>query len=348
VSARTRIWLIVAALAVAAVAVTLGVVALTRDEPAGEAVKPPPLYLDLGVRNDEQAKTLRRAARLYAGGQLPEAARLFARYQSPEARVGAAFASWPRTLDRLRALPTGLAVVRLNRGIVHAALGDEDEARAELRAAARVQPDTPYAVKAGDVLHPRFAPGLPAFVPSTPFPKRLDRLASPEQFAIIEREGKAQDATVDAVLRYGVALQRLGRPVSARREFDRAAGERRDAETLTAAAFRQGSSRVGVRAARPAHAPLSGRADRPLPPRARAALDRRRGGCQETASAGIRRRPDNPPGQGSEALSRPSLRHGSVLAPDEPNGLWRPVEIAGTLSPPKSDVDSVRRGHKVR
>jgi tetratricopeptide (TPR) repeat protein len=237
VSARTRIWLIVAALAVAAVAVTLGVVALTRNEQAGEAVKPPPLYLDLGVRNDEQAKTLRRAARLYADGQLPEAARLFARYQSPEARVGAAFASWPRTLVRLRALPTGLAVVRLNRGIVHAALGDEDEARVEFRAAARVQPDTPYAVKAGDVLHPRFAPGLPAFVPSTPFPKRFDRLPSPEQFAIIEREGKAQDATVDAVLRYGVALQRLGRPVSAQREFDRAARKRRDAETLTAAAL---------------------------------------------------------------------------------------------------------------
>ena len=236
-SARTRTWLIVAALAVAAVAVTLGVVALTRDEPAGEAVKPPPLYLDLGVRNDEQAKTLRRAARLYADGQLPEAARLFARYQSPEARVGAAFASWPRTLDRLRALPTGLAVVRLNRGIVHAALGDEDEARAEFRAAARVQPDTPYAVKAGDVLHPRFAPGLPAFVPSTPFPKRLDRLSSPEQFAIIEREGRAADAPVDAVLRYGVALQRLGRPISAQREFDRAVRERRDAETLTAAAL---------------------------------------------------------------------------------------------------------------
>jgi tetratricopeptide (TPR) repeat protein len=237
VSPRTRVWLIVAPLAVAAVAVTLGIVVITRDEPTGEAVAPPPLYLDLGVRNDEQAKTLRRAARLYADGQLPEAARLFARYRSPEARVGAAFASWPRTLDRLRTLPTGLAVVRLNRGIVHAALGDEDEARAEFRAATRVQPDTPYAVKAGDVLHPRFAPGLPAFVPTAPFPKRLDRLSSPEQFAIIEREGKAPNAPVDAVLRYGVALQRLGRPISAQREFDRAVRKRRDAETLTAAAL---------------------------------------------------------------------------------------------------------------
>jgi tetratricopeptide (TPR) repeat protein len=237
VSARTRVWVIVAALAVTAVAATLGVVALTHDEPAGEAVKPPPLYLDLGVQNDEQARTIRRAARLYADGELPESARLFARYRSPEARVGAAFASWPRTLDRLRALPTGLAVVRLNRGIVLATLGEEAKARGEFRAATRVQPDTPYAVKADDVLHPRFAPGRPIFVPTAPFPKRLDGLSPPEQFAVVEREGKAPDASVDAVLRYGVALQRLGRPLSARREFERAARERRDAETLTASAL---------------------------------------------------------------------------------------------------------------
>jgi tetratricopeptide (TPR) repeat protein len=237
VSARTRVWLIVAALAVTAVAATLGVVARTRDEPSGEAAAPPPLYLDLGVQNDAQARTLRRAARLYADGQLPEAARLFARYQSPEARVGAAFASWPRTLERLRSLPTGLAVVRLNRGIVHATLGQEQQARAEFRAATRVQPDTPYAVKADDVLHPRFAPGLPVFVPNAPFPTRLDGLSPPEQFAIVEREGKAPGASVDEVLRYGVALQRLGRPVSAQREFERAVRERRDAETLTAAAL---------------------------------------------------------------------------------------------------------------
>jgi tetratricopeptide (TPR) repeat protein len=237
VSARTRVWLIVGSLAVAAAAVTLGLVALTHDEPAGEAVEPPPLYLDLGVRTDPQAQTLRRAARLYAAGELPAAARLFARYRSPEALVGAAFASWPRTLDRLRTLPTGLAVVRLNRGIVHATLGDEAQARAEFRAATRVQPDTPYAVKAADVLHPRFAPGLPVFVPTAPFPKRLDGLSAPEQFAIVEREGKDPRAPVDAVLRYGVALQRLGRPISARRTFDRAVRARRGAETQTAAAL---------------------------------------------------------------------------------------------------------------
>jgi tetratricopeptide (TPR) repeat protein len=236
-SARTRVWLIVGALAILAVALTLGVVALTRDDPQGEAAKPPPLYLDLGARTDPQAQTLRRAARVYAAGDLPEAARLFSRYRSPEAQVGAAFASWPRTLDRLRNLPTGLAVVRLNRGIVQATLGEEDAARAEFRAATRVQPDTPYAVKAADVLHPRFAPGLPLFVPNAPFPKRLDGLSPPQQFAIVGREGKDPAASVGAILRYGVALQRLGRPLSARREFERAVRQRADAETLTAAAL---------------------------------------------------------------------------------------------------------------
>jgi tetratricopeptide (TPR) repeat protein len=236
VNARARIWLIVSAVAAAAVATTLGLVSLTRDEPAGRAVKPPPLYLDLGVRTDPQARTLRQAARLYADGELPEAARLFARYHSPEARVGAAFASWPRTLERLASLPTGLAVVRLNRGIVHATLGEGDAARAEFRAATRVQPDTPYAVKAADVLHPRLAPGLPAFVHAKPFPERLALLAPPRQFAAVEREGRAAGASTDAVLRYASALQRLGRPLSARREFDRAVRSRTTAETLTAAA----------------------------------------------------------------------------------------------------------------
>ena len=61
-SARTRVWLIVGALVVLAVALTFGVVALTHDEPQGAAVEPPPLYLDLGVR-DRPAGARRSAAR---------------------------------------------------------------------------------------------------------------------------------------------------------------------------------------------------------------------------------------------------------------------------------------------
>ena len=235
-SARTRVWLAVGVASVAAVALTVGAVALTRDDAVSASSKPPPLFLDLGVRTDREAQDLRRASRLYANGELAAAVRLFSQHDSLEARVGAAFASWPKTLGRLRGLPGTRAVVRLHLGIALAALGDEEDARAELRHAARVEPDTSYAIRAEDFLHPRFAPGLPLFTTSKPFPRRLADLAPPEQFAAIEREGTADGADADALLRYGASLQRLGRPVSARRAFDAGARLRPDAETLTASA----------------------------------------------------------------------------------------------------------------
>ncbi len=233
-SARLRVWLVVAAIAAAAGAATVGAVALTRDDPSPEAAEPPPLFLDLGVRTDDEARDLRRAATLYQRGELAEAGRLFARHDSAEARVGLAFASWPDTLPRLRALPRDRAVVRLHRGVAFAALNDEAQARAELRAAARVEPDTPYAVRASDFLHPRFAPGLPLFVPEAPFPQRLAALEPPQQFAAVEAEASR---SVEATLRHGTALQQLGRPVSARRAFDDALRRApADPEALTAAA----------------------------------------------------------------------------------------------------------------
>jgi tetratricopeptide (TPR) repeat protein len=102
-----------------------------------------------------------------------------------------------------------------------------------LRAARQVEPDTPYAVRAADFLYPRFAPGLPTFVPAEEFPARLTGLSSPEQFAAVEREATRD---VASRLRYGAALQRLGRPVSALRAFAAAAAAEPNAETLTAAA----------------------------------------------------------------------------------------------------------------
>jgi tetratricopeptide (TPR) repeat protein len=232
-SPRARIWTIVATVCAVAVAATLGIVALTRDEPATSAVDPPPLFLDLGVRDDALARELRRASRLYADGKLDDARRTFERYDSPiEAKIGAAFASWPDTMPALQALPQSLAAVRLHEGIVLATTGAERAARTELEAAARVQPDTPYAVRADDFLHPKFAPGLPLFVPSEPFPAALAHRAPTEQLALL-----AHLRTKPARLHYGSALQRLGMPVSARRIFDdavRLAPD--DPETLTAAA----------------------------------------------------------------------------------------------------------------
>lgn len=242
-TARTRVRLLVAIAALAAAGTTVAIVALTNDEPGGErpAARPPaapPLVLDLGVRNDAEARALRRAAQLYGRNRRDEAARIFARYDSPEARVGAALAAWPNSLDRLRALARERprsGAVRLNLGLALATLDRRAGALRELRAAARVAPDSLYAIRADDVLHPRIAPGLPAFVPSFPPPSRLAGLSGTEQLALLAREARGRD--LRAKLLYGTALQRVGRPVSARRVLDEAARlAPNDPEALTAAA----------------------------------------------------------------------------------------------------------------
>src|ERR687898_2251509 len=231
-SPRARIWTIVAAACAVAVAATLGIVAVTRDEPATSTVDPPPLFLDLGVRDDAQARDLRNASRLYADGRLDDARRIFERYASTEAKIGAAFAAWPDTMPALEALPQASSAVRLHEGVVLATTGAERAARTELEAAARLEPDTPYAVRADDFLHPTFAPGLPLFMPGEPFPEALAHRSPGDQLAVL-----AHLRTKVARLHYGSALQRVGRPLSARRVFDDAGRlAPADPETPTAAA----------------------------------------------------------------------------------------------------------------
>ena len=226
-SPRVRVYGIVAGCAVAAAGLTVGITLATRTTPP----KPPqgrsglpPLVLDLGVRTDREAVDLRRAANLYNGGKAGRAAAIFARYPSVEARVGAALAAWPGGFSKLRALAgehPRESVVQLNYGLGLFWRGDDAGAKAAWSAARRDQPDTPYAVRAGDLLHPNFPRGLPTFVPSFRPPAVLARLSPPRQLAFLERNARAEDE--HARLLYGVALQRLGRPVSALREFESAA-----------------------------------------------------------------------------------------------------------------------------
>src|SRR5882672_5262435 len=112
-SARTRVFTVVALAAAAAVAGTVGVTLLqTRGETTtapGAVTKPragtPPLILNFGVREDPEARALYRAQSLYAKGRRAEAARIFGRYHSLEAQIGAAFAGWPDGgLDELKRL----------------------------------------------------------------------------------------------------------------------------------------------------------------------------------------------------------------------------------------------------
>jgi tetratricopeptide (TPR) repeat protein len=240
VSPRTRIAVLagVAAVAAAAVAVAAGV--LTRgDDDGGGRKGAPPLVLDLGVRTDPEARDLRRAGGLYAHGRRDDAARIFERYRSVQSRIGLALARWPRgtqgRLEQLSAVQPQSAAVRLHLGLAYFWAGRDGEAAGEWRAATQVEPDSLFAVRAGDLLHSGQAPGLPTFVPGFSSPPALDRLDPPAQLALLRRNAKRPDAR--AKLLYGVALQRLGRPVSAEREFAAAARlAPDDPEAQTAAA----------------------------------------------------------------------------------------------------------------
>lgn len=225
-SARARTALLVAFLAVAAAGLVVAAAVWSADEdevPAADAAEPqpragfPPLALSLGIRNDAEARQLRRATELYEAGRRDEAGRIFARSDSLEAKLGAAFASWPATLDRveqLGALYPRSALVQLHVGLARFWAGTGGALTA-WREARDVEPDTPYAVRADDLIHPNLAPGLPVFTPS--FAYRIEGDTPAEQLAALHA-----DESVRGRLLYGIALQRLGRPVSARRAFAQA------------------------------------------------------------------------------------------------------------------------------
>ncbi len=226
-TARTRTSLVVATLAAVAAVAVAGITAATSSDPAGNAASgpearagAPPLSLDLGVRVDAEAVDLRKGLALYEEGKLVEARALFARHSSLEARIGTAFASWPdETVARLTEL-SGLhprsAAIQLNLGIARYWAGEGD-AKAAWQSAVELEPDTAYAVTAANLLHPEFARNLPLFVPVENVPATVRRLEPPAQFATLER--RAKDGPVSDRLFYGVALQRLGRQVSAERVF---------------------------------------------------------------------------------------------------------------------------------
>jgi tetratricopeptide (TPR) repeat protein len=232
VSARRRVALLVGAVAIAAVAV-VAVAVLSSD--GGSATSPsttkptlrpgrPPLSLSLGFRTDAEARDLARAAALYARGDTNAAASLFARHDSLEAKVGLALAQWPdgslARLEQLAKLYPGFGVVQLHLGLARLWSNEGDPVTA-WRSALEAEPDTPYAIVAGNLLHPDLPRGLPAFIPSFAAPASVTVLPAARQLAALR--AAAERGGVREQLLYGVGLQRVGRPVSAARVFDRAA-----------------------------------------------------------------------------------------------------------------------------
>jgi tetratricopeptide (TPR) repeat protein len=246
VSARRRVVLLVALAAAAAVAVVAAAIVSsdgesatpTVEEAAGPREGRPPLSLALGFRTDAEARDLSRATGLYEKGRTAEAGALFARHDSLEAKVGAALASWPRgSLDRLEQLGKLYpeeAVVQLNLGLARLWANRGDPVAA-WRAAAEAEPDTPYAILAGNVLYPKLPRGLPAFIPSFGAAPEVTRLPPARQLDALRV--RAERGRVRDGLLYGVGLQRVGRSVSARAAFEKAArGAPADAEAQVAAA----------------------------------------------------------------------------------------------------------------
>jgi tetratricopeptide (TPR) repeat protein len=244
-SPRARIIVIAGAAACLAAGGTVALAVITSNGKGGNENKPvplsgaPPLALDLGVRTDPEATALRRAERLYPKRR-SAAGHIFGRYHSPAAEIGAAFSAWPgsglATLQRLAQEHPQDSLVLLHLGYANLWAGDSEQATAAWRRAAFAQPDTMSAQRADDALHPGFPPGEPLFVPSFAPPARLARLSPPRQFERLAKDAAKQDAR--AKLLYGVALQRLGRRISARRQYDAAARlDPNDPEARVAAAL---------------------------------------------------------------------------------------------------------------
>ena len=177
------------------------------------------------MRVDPEAVALRRASTLYTGGNAAAAARIFGRYDSTEAQLGAAFAAWPKgSLDRLERLAAAHphdAEVLLNLGLARYWAGRDNDALAAWRLAAAAGPDNASGVRANDLLHPGFPRGLPYVVSSYAPPAAVTRLPPSRQLAALAR--RAATGTYRDKLIYGIALQRLGHPLSAERQFAAAA-----------------------------------------------------------------------------------------------------------------------------
>ncbi|MGH2976966.1 MAG: tetratricopeptide repeat protein [Gaiellaceae bacterium] len=233
-----RVLVIVTLAALIAAAAVVGATLLqTRGERTtlpGAVVKPrtgtPPLDLDFGVDASVEARALARGQALYNANHLAQAAAVFGRYHSLKARIGSAFALWNEDgLAKVQGLaaahPTS-GVAQLNLGIADYWAGRNADAVAAWEKTARIAADSPYGVKAEDLLHPKLNfPGLaslPYLVLDFGPARALAKMPPAQKLAALARAAAKPSAR--AKLLYGSALwNNLERPLSAERQLEAAA-----------------------------------------------------------------------------------------------------------------------------
>jgi len=234
-AARNRRVVVIVALAalIAAAAVVGATLLQTRGERTtipGSVIEPhagqPPLALDFGVDTSAEARALTRAQTLYNAKDVAQAAAIFARYHSLEAQIGSAFVAWKQdglaTVRSLAAAHPASSVAILHLGIADYWAGHSADAVAEWEKTAKIGADSPYGVKAEDLLHPTLKiPGLPYVVLDFGVPPAIGKLPPAQQLAALARVAAKPDAR--AKLLYGSALWNLEHPVSAERQFEAAA-----------------------------------------------------------------------------------------------------------------------------
>jgi Flp pilus assembly protein TadD len=249
VAARNRRVVVIVALAalIAATAVVGATLLQTRGERTtipGAVIKPhsgqPPLALDFGIGTSAEARALTRAQTLYNAKEVAQAGAIFARYHSLEAQIGSAFVAWKQdglaTVRTLAAAHPASDVVLLHLGLADYWAGRNADAVAAWEQAAKLGADSPYGVKAEDLLHPSLRiPGLPPLLLDFRPSRAVRTLPAAQELAALAKAAAAPD--VRAKLLYGLALWSLERPLSAERSFAAAAKlEPNDPVARTAAA----------------------------------------------------------------------------------------------------------------
>jgi tetratricopeptide (TPR) repeat protein len=186
----------------------------------------PPLELEFGVDASAEARALARAQALYNGKHVAQAAAIFRRYHSLEARIGLAFVAWSQggfaTVKSLAAAHPASGVALLHLGLADYWAGQNADAVAAWQQTAKVGADSPYGVKAEDLLHPSLPiPGLPYLLIDYKPPREVRNLPAAKELAALAKAAARPDAHAKIV--YGLALWSLQRPLSAERQFESAA-----------------------------------------------------------------------------------------------------------------------------